>query len=168
MRNQQGAILRDHDVQTSAYIAGVFGVVTSNSDAVPVLIDGNGNLGTMASSRRYKEDTEDMWDASSGLLQLRPVTFRYKKAYSDGSKPLQYDWWRKKSPRSTLVWWLGRRTDEIETVRYQVLDSMLLNEIQKEHATITAQEAEIRGLEESAPAGRVARPGRFCASSVSI
>jgi hypothetical protein len=32
----------------------------------------------------------DMGDASSGLLRLRPVAFRYKKAYADGSKPLDY------------------------------------------------------------------------------
>jgi hypothetical protein len=47
-------------------------------------------LGTVSSSRRYKEDIQDMADASSGLLRLRPVTFRYKKPYSDGSKPIQY------------------------------------------------------------------------------
>ena len=31
-----------------------------------------------------------MGDASDGLLRLRPVTFRYKRAYKDGSKPLDY------------------------------------------------------------------------------
>jgi hypothetical protein len=31
-----------------------------------------------------------MGDASSGLLRLRPVTFRYKKPFNDGSKPIQY------------------------------------------------------------------------------
>jgi hypothetical protein len=31
-----------------------------------------------------------MGAASDGLLRLRPVTFRYKKRYADGSKPIQY------------------------------------------------------------------------------
>ena len=31
-----------------------------------------------------------MGPASDGLLQLRPVTFRYKQAQNDGSHPLQY------------------------------------------------------------------------------
>jgi len=55
-----------------------------------VLIDANGQLGTMSSSRRYKEDIQDMGDASSGLMSLRPVTFRYKQPYANGSKPIDY------------------------------------------------------------------------------
>jgi len=37
---------------------------------------------------------------------------------------------------------------QIETVKYQLLDPMLLNELQKQHATITAQQEQIRSLEE--------------------
>jgi hypothetical protein len=51
---------------------------------VPVLIDSNGQLGTMSSSQRFKEDIQDVGDASSGLMRLRPVTFRYKQPYRDG------------------------------------------------------------------------------------
>ncbi|MBV9303038.1 MAG: tail fiber domain-containing protein [Acidobacteriaceae bacterium] len=43
-----------------------------------MLIDSNGQLGTISSSRRYKEEIQDMGAASDGLLHLRPVTFRYK------------------------------------------------------------------------------------------
>ena len=49
-----------------------------------------GQLGTVLSSRRYKEDIQSMDAASDGLLRLRPVTFRYKKPLDDGSKPIQY------------------------------------------------------------------------------
>jgi hypothetical protein len=31
-----------------------------------------------------------MGDASTDLMKLRPVTFRYKQAQEDGSHPLQY------------------------------------------------------------------------------
>ena len=55
-----------------------------------VLVDTNGQLGTITSSRRFKEDIQDMDDASSGLLRLRPVTFRYQQPYADGSKPIDY------------------------------------------------------------------------------
>jgi Chaperone of endosialidase len=55
-----------------------------------VLVDSNGQLGTVSSSRRYKEDIQDMEDASNGLLELRPVKFRYQQPYADGSKPLDY------------------------------------------------------------------------------
>jgi hypothetical protein len=134
--------------QTSAYIAGIYGVTTSASNAVPVLIDSNGNLGTISSSRRYKEDIQDMADASSGLMRLRPVTFRYKKAFDDGSKPVQYGLIAEEVAEvyPDLV---ARSADgQIETVKYQVLDSLLLNELQKQNATIAAQKEQIRSLEE--------------------
>ncbi|HLJ94098.1 MAG TPA: hypothetical protein VKU02_13005, partial [Gemmataceae bacterium] len=37
---------------------------------------------------------------------------------------------------------------QVESVRYQLLDPMLLNELQKQHATIDAQKEQIRSLEE--------------------
>jgi hypothetical protein len=43
-------------------------VQTGLGNAVPVLIDGNWQLGTVNASRRYKEDIQDMSEASSGLL----------------------------------------------------------------------------------------------------
>ena len=134
--------------QSSAFIAGIYGVITSASNAVPVLIDSNGNLGTVSSSRRYKEDIEDMGDASDGLLRLRPVTFRYKKPFDDGSKPVQYGLIAEEVAEvyPDLV---ARSADgQIETVKYQVLDSMLLNELQKQNATIAAQREQIRGQEQ--------------------
>ena len=134
--------------QTSAFIAGIYGTTTSANNAVPVLVDSNGNLGTISSSRRYKEDIQDMRDASSGLLRLRPVTFRYKQAFGDGSKPIQYGLIAEEVAEvyPDLV---ARSADgQIETVKYQVLDSMLLNELQKQNETIAAQKDQIRSLEE--------------------
>ena len=76
--------------QTSCFAAGIRGVTTGNNDAIPVVIDSNGQLGTVSSSRRFKEDIHDMDTVSSGLMRLRPVTFRYQKPFADGSKPIQY------------------------------------------------------------------------------
>ncbi|MFN7992840.1 MAG: tail fiber domain-containing protein [Bryobacteraceae bacterium] len=82
--------LGDPAAQISFFAAGIRGVQTGNANAVPVVIDSNGQLGTISSSRRFKEDIRDMGDASNRLMDLRPVTFRYKNAYEDGSKPVQY------------------------------------------------------------------------------
>jgi Chaperone of endosialidase len=132
--------------QTSFYLAGVNGVTTTNS-AVPVLIDTtNGQLGVMSSSRRYKEDIQDMGDASSGLMQLRPVTFRYQKPFADGAKPLQYGLIAEEVAEvyPDLV---ARSADgQVETVKYQVLDSMLLNEVQRQQAEIQDLRQEIGEL----------------------
>jgi trimeric autotransporter adhesin len=56
-------------------MAGIFGK-TVNSGGVPVLVDNTGKLGVVMSSARYKRDIHDMGTASSGLMKLRPVTFR--------------------------------------------------------------------------------------------
>ena len=77
-------------LQSRTFIGGVRGVSTGVGNAVAVVIDSNGQLGTLNSSRRYKEDIQDMGDASSGLMKLRPVTYRYKQTYTDGTKPIDY------------------------------------------------------------------------------
>jgi hypothetical protein len=89
-----------------------------------------------------------MADASDGLMKLRPVTFRYKKAFDDGSKPVQYGLIAEEvaDVYPDLV---ARSADgQVESVRYQLLDPMLLNELQKQHATIDAQKEKIESLEQ--------------------
>jgi hypothetical protein len=133
--------------QTSCFAAGIRGVTTGNNDAVPVVIDSNGQLGTVSSSLRFKEDVHDMDTVSSGLMRLRPVTFRYQKPFADGSKPIQYGLIAEEvaDVYPDLV---ARSADgQIETVKYQVLDSMLLNELQKEHKQVQEQAEMIRVLE---------------------
>jgi len=65
----------DAATQTSFFVAGVRGVITANNSAIPVVIDSNGQLGTVSSSRRFKEDIHDMGEATADLMRLRPVTF---------------------------------------------------------------------------------------------
>jgi trimeric autotransporter adhesin len=80
--------------QTITKIAGIYGEAI-NTPNLLVCIDGTGRRGTgncrsTPSSRRFKEQIADMGDASSKLLQLRPVTFFYKPQYDEGSHTLQY------------------------------------------------------------------------------
>jgi predicted ribosome quality control (RQC) complex YloA/Tae2 family protein len=118
----------------------VRGAVTGNNDAIPVMIDSAGPLGTLSSSRRFKEDIEDMGAASHDLMRLRPghlplqTTLRRRfEAYS-----IRLD--RRRSRRSYPDLVAHSADGQIETVKYQVLDSMLLNEAQR-------LEPEIRRLE---------------------
>lgn len=74
--------------QKSTFIAGINGVTASGG--VAVSINSNGQLGTVTSSRRFKKQIKDMGAASDKLMQLRPVTFRYKQAAENVSHPLQY------------------------------------------------------------------------------
>ena len=124
--------------QTRAFLAGVRGVQTGSSGAVPVLIDPNGQLGTTNSSRRFKDDIQDMGEASSRLMQLRPVTYRYQQPYLDGSKPLDYGLIAEEVSAVYPDLVVNNADGQVETVQYQKLTPMLLNEIQKQHRQIQA------------------------------
>ena len=117
--------------QTSFFAAGVRDVTTANNDAIPVVIDSAGQLGTISSSRRFKEDIHDMGDASRGLMRLRPVTFRYQKPFADDSKPIQYGLIAEEVAEVYPDLVAHSADGQAETVKYQVLDSMLLNELQR-------------------------------------
>lgn len=128
------------------YLGGVRGVTTPASNAVTVMVDSNGHLGTINSSRRYKRDIQDMGDASSGLMRLRPVTYRYEQAYADGSTPVDYGLIAEEVDQvyPNLVAHLAN--GEIETVQYHKINAMLLNEVQKQHRQIEDQRAELNAL----------------------
>src|SRR5205823_7018838 len=75
------------NVNNSCFIGNIRGVTTQIADAIPVLIDSAGQLGTMSSSRRFKQEINAMNKASEGILALKPVTFHYK---GDARKMAQY------------------------------------------------------------------------------
>ena len=64
--------------QSATFIAGISGVTVAGG--VGVMMDANGHLGTMVSSERFKEAIKPMENASETIYQLRPVSYRYKKA----------------------------------------------------------------------------------------
>ncbi len=133
--------------QTSFFAAGVRGVTTGASNAVSVVVDSNGQLGTINSSRRYKEDIQDMGEASSGLMRLRPVTFRYKQPYEDGSKPVDYGLIAEEVAEVYPDLAVKGPDGQVQTVQYQKLTPMLLNEVQKQAEKIRQQAEQIRSLE---------------------
>src|SRR3954468_5060764 len=64
--------------QTATFVSGIRGVATTNANAVPVVIDSAGQLGTVSSSRRFKDEIKPMDNSSEAILGLKPVTFHYK------------------------------------------------------------------------------------------
>jgi hypothetical protein len=132
--------------QTSFFVAGVSGVNVGS--AVPVMIDSaTGQLGTVSSSRRFKEDIQDMGDASRDLLRLRPVTFRYKQPFADGSKPIQYGLIAEEVAEVYPNMVAHSADGEIETAKYQMLGPMLLNEVQHHETEIRDLQTDCDNLE---------------------
>jgi hypothetical protein len=119
--------------QKATFIAGISGATIAGG--VGVIIDADGHLGTIASSARSKEDIKPMDKASEAILALRPVTFRYREDLDPkgiAQFGLVAEQVEKVNPN------LVARDEEgnAYTVRYEAVNTMLLNEFLKEHRTV--------------------------------
>jgi hypothetical protein len=131
------------------FVAGVAGVMTGINDAVTVVVDSNGQLGTVNSSARYKEDINAMGHASERLLSLNPVTFHYKQAYANGDKPVEYGLIAEEVAHVFPELVVFDEENRPQTVKYRLLSSLLLNELQKQNReleSLSGQVAEIEDL----------------------
>jgi len=130
-------------------ISNIYSSVASDR---AVYVNSDNKIGTLASSRRYKDEIKPMNKASETILALKPVTFRYKQELDPHHTPmfgLIAEEVEKVNPD------LVSRNDkgEAETVRYDAVNAMLLNEFLKEHrkmqkleATIAKQQKQIEAL----------------------
>jgi hypothetical protein len=139
--------------QTTAYIAGIFG--SASSSGLPVYVNASGELGTQTSSLRFKEQVRDMGDSTNALMELRPVTFLYKRDYDKGERTLQYGLIAEEVAQVYPELVAYDRDGQPYSVKYQYLSVMLLNEAQRQyrHAEaqaeiITVQEQKIEALEQ--------------------
>jgi hypothetical protein len=133
--------------QTKTLLAGVRGITTGAADAIPVVIDSNGQLGTISSSRRFKEDIQDVpASLNDRLLRLRPVTFRYTQAYADGSKPIQYGLVAEEVAEVFPELAVRNSAGEIETVHYETLNVLLLRQFQEQQREIELLKQQMREL----------------------
>ncbi len=119
----------------------------SASGGEAVYVTATGQLGTMNSSRRFKEQITDMGDTSSKLFQLRPVNFFYKPEYDDGSHLLQYGLIAEEVAKVYPEMVADDKDGQILTVKYQLLTPMLLNEVQKQAAENRSLEERVAALE---------------------
>jgi len=102
-------------------------------------------IGYDPSSRRYKEDIKPMDNASEAIFALQPVTYRHKTDI----EPKQIQAFgliaedvAKVNPALALY----NAKGEPDSVHYQAINVMLLNEFQKEHKKVEEQAATISQL----------------------
>ena len=119
--------------QFRTFISGIRGVTTGNANAIPVMIDSDGQLGTMSSSRRFKHEIKPMDTASQAILSLKPVTFNYK---SDNTNTPQFGLIAEEVAEVNPDLVVRDKDGQIYTVRYEAVNAMLLNEFLKEHRTV--------------------------------
>ena len=117
----------------ACYIGSIFNQTSMGGS--PVYVDANSKLGTLTSSKRFKENIEPMDNASNALFALKPVTFRYKKEIDPAGKSqlgLVAEEVEKVNP--DLV--VRDKEGKPYSVRYDQVNAMLLNEFLKEHRKV--------------------------------
>ena len=135
----------DSGIQTRTFISSIRGVTTGSANAVAVVIDSNGQLGTVSSSRTVKRDIEDMGDTTGAIMGLRPVRFRYKVHGPDS--PEQYGLVAEEVAEVAPDLVARNQNGEIETVYYDKVNAMLLNQVQTQQRVIEKLESRLAELE---------------------
>jgi len=138
-----GANVAGADVSNTTWIGNVYGVTTQNGTTAPVIVSAAGQLGTLASSERFKKDIATMEKASEGILSLRPVTFHYKSDVKDFP---QFGLIAEEVAKVNPALVLPDKEGKPYTVRYDAVNAMLLNEFLKARRQIDAQQKQIDAL----------------------
>jgi hypothetical protein len=147
-----GNILGEN-VDNSCFIANIYSNIQPVIGVDPdyVTIDSNGRLGRSnlnGSSRRFKHDIQPIDKASDVIFALKPVSFRYNREY-DATQRLSFGLIAEEVAEVAPDLVGRNKQGEPDSVRYEQINAMLLNEFLKEHrkvqelekgmATLTAQ-----------------------------
>ena len=129
--------------QKKTFIGGIYNKTVASG--VGVILNSNGQIGTVQSSARYKDDIKPMDKASEAILALKPVTFRYKEEL-DPEKIPQFGLIAEEVEKVDPDLVVHDDDGKISTVRYEAVNAMLLNEFLKEHRKVEDQQATISEL----------------------
>jgi trimeric autotransporter adhesin len=135
-------------VDDTTWIKNIYTTVQPvvGTDPDVVTINSDGRLGRAnVSSRRYKHDIKPMHEASEAIYALKPVSFRYNKQY-DATQTIAFGLIAE-DVAEVYPDLVGRnREGQPQSVRYEQINAMLLNEFLKEHKKVEEQQATIGEL----------------------
>jgi len=130
-------------------IGSIFGATITSG--VQVLINSDNRLGTMTSSKRFKQNITPTNSASEALYELQPVRFQYKKAI-DPKGQWQFGLVAEDVEKVNADLVVRDKDGKAYSVRYDQVNAMLLNEFLKEHkkveqlqATVAQQQKDFQG-----------------------
>jgi len=129
--------------QTKTFIAGIHGIAVVSGTAVKV--NAVGQLGTLPSSKRFKDQIKPMDKTSEVIYLLKPVTFQYKKEL-DPDKTPQFGLIAEEVEKANRDLVDRDAQGKVYTVRYEAVDAMLLNEFLKEHQKVEQLEKQVEKL----------------------
>ena len=133
--------IRNVHTLTQNFSAGVNDYVTVR------LSDGRLGHTAVVSSQRYKQDIHPLAGASEGLYALKPVSFRLKKEF-DPTQALGFGLIAEEVEKVDPALVYRNDKGQVESVRYEMVNAMLLNEFLKEHHKVEKLEATVADLAE--------------------
>ena len=104
-----------------------------------------GLLGHLSSSRRYKENIKPINTASEALYRLNPVSYRYKKDI-DSTQACSFGLIAEEVAAVNPDLVARNSEGQPESVHYEMVNAMLLNEFLKEHRTVLELKEQIAVL----------------------
>jgi Chaperone of endosialidase len=133
------------DVDNSCYIGNIYSnvqpIVGTDPDSVTITSMGRLGRGNV-SSRKYKHDIKPMDKASEALYALKPVSFRYNKEY-DATQTLAFGLIAEEVAEVYPDLVERNLKGQPESVRYEQINAMLLNEFLNEHKKVLALQAQL-------------------------
>ena len=125
----------------TCFIGNIFGEAVSDPDTqTAVFVDQYNVVGVFNSSRRFKHDIQPMDKASETLYRLKPVTFKFN---SDWKSTTQYGLIAEEVAEVDPGLVVRGKGGEMQTVRYEHINNMLLNEFIKEHKKVEELQATV-------------------------
>ena len=118
--------IRNVNTLTQNFSAGVNDYVTVR------LSDGRLGHTAVVSSQRYKQDIKPLAATSQALYALKPVSFRLKKEF-DPMQALGFGLIAEEVEKVDPALVYRNDKGQVESVRYEMVNAMLLNEFLKEH-----------------------------------
>jgi hypothetical protein len=131
-------------VPNSCYIGQIFG--QSSPNGLQVVVNSDNKLGTIPSSRRFKEQIKAIEETSKALFSLRPVSFRYKKEIDPAGTP-QFGLVAEEVEKVNPDLIVRDKEGKPYSVRYDQVNAMLLNEFLKEHHAFMEEQRKVKTLE---------------------
>ena len=137
------------NVTNSCYIGNIW---NQSGGTQAVYVNSDGKLGAQVSSRRFKDEIRPMEQTSEVIYRLKPVSFRYKEEI-EPTRPVGFGLIAEEVEEISPHLVTHGRDGQVNSVRYDAVNAMLLNEFLKEHrkveqleATIAHQQGQIEAL----------------------
>ena len=127
-----GAGVGGADVSNSCYIGNIW---NQPGGSQAVYVNSEGKLGAQVSSRRFKDEIKPMEQTSEVIYGLKPVSFRYKPEI-EPTRPVGFGLIAEDVEKISPDLVTRGSDGKVNSVRYDAVNAMLLNEFLKEHRKV--------------------------------